>query len=359
MISGSRSLCSSTNPACPAAARSAAGSARLRTFAATFTSTVANCSSSDDINPVVEYGPCLQEHGGLGDQATSPGGACPVPALSVVVPFRNAERHIGALLESIARQTFTDLEVVMVDDGPADGTPVIAKSYATRDRRFHLVQQHDQGSGPGPARNTGVAHATGTYLAFADSDGLVTPRAYELLTRSLAETGSDMACGGVARIGPDGISAPGAHEELFRKTTPRTHVSQRPALLQDQTCWNKVYRRSFWDSRGLEFPGPVDAVAPVMIRAHVLASSVDVLRNLVYYWRDPGGPSAAPDPPTTPRPWRSSAPWSTPGGTPATPPPRSPPTRCRTSSSGWPPWPAWIPSSRPARPRRSRPTTGP
>jgi CDP-glycerol glycerophosphotransferase len=215
-----------------------------------------------------------------------------VPALSVVVPFRNAERHIGALLESMARQTFTDLEVVMVDDGSADGSTVIAKSYATRDPRFHLIQQHDQGSGPGPARNAGVAHATGTYLAFADSDGLVAPRAYELLTRSLAETGSDMACGGVARIGPGGISAPGAQEELFRKTTPRTQVSQRPALLQDQVCWNKVYRRSFWDSGGLEFPGPVDAVAPVMIRAHVLASSVDVLRDLVYYWRDPGDPSA-------------------------------------------------------------------
>ena len=75
-----------------------------------------------------------------------------MPALSVVVPFRNAERHIGALLESVARQTFTDLEVIMVDDGFDDGSTVIAKSYATRDPRFHLVQQHAQGSGPGPAR---------------------------------------------------------------------------------------------------------------------------------------------------------------------------------------------------------------
>jgi CDP-glycerol glycerophosphotransferase len=223
-----------------------------------------------------------------------------------VVPFRNAEGHLGRLLESMARQTFSDLEVIMVDDGSTDGSTVIAKNYAARDPRFHLIQQQEQGAGPGPARNTGVTHATGQYLAFPDSDGLVTPRGYELLIRSLDETGSDMASGATARLGADGTrtapgaahaasSAPGPPEDLFRKTLPRTHVSQRPALLQDQACGNKVCRRSFWDSRGLAFPGPADAAGDVMIRAHVLASSVDVVRELVYYRRaDPGDRPAGP-----------------------------------------------------------------
>jgi CDP-glycerol glycerophosphotransferase len=229
-----------------------------------------------------------------------------VPRLSVVVPFRNAEGHIGALLESMARQTFSDLEVIMVDDGSTDASTVIAKNYAARDPRFQLIQPDGQGSGPGPARNTGVTHATGPYLAFADSDGLITPRGYELLIRSLEETGSDMASGAMASLAADGAqaapgggprtrSASGPPEDLFRKTLPRTHVSQRPALLQDQACGNKVFRRSFWDSRGLAFPGPADAAGPVMIRAHVLASSVDVVRDLVYYLRaDPGDPPADP-----------------------------------------------------------------
>ena len=206
-----------------------------------------------------------------------------VAKLSVVVPFHNVEAYIEAALESIARQTFRDLEVVMVDDGSADGSTVIAKDFAARDPRFQLIGQRQQG--PGLARNTGVRRATGEYLAFADSDDLVDRHAYELLVGSLEKTGSDMACGGVNRISTLGARPSSLHEEPFRKSAARTHVSRQPALLQDRTCWNKVYRRSFWDANGFEFAGTLYEDPPVVVRAHVLASSVDVLRDVVYYWR--------------------------------------------------------------------------
>jgi CDP-glycerol glycerophosphotransferase len=214
-----------------------------------------------------------------------------VAKLSVVVPFHNVDAYIEAALESIARQTFRDLEVIMVDDGSTDGSTVIAKDFAARDPRFQLVQQRQQG--PGPARNTGVRRATGAYLAFADSDDLVDRHAYELLVGSLEGTGSDIACGGVNRISTLGARPSSLHEEPFRKSAARTHVSRQPDLLQDRTCWNKVYRRSFWDANGFEFAGTFYEDPPVVVRAHVLASSVDVLRDVVYYWRqrDSGDPS--------------------------------------------------------------------
>ena len=204
--------------------------------------------------------------------------------VSVVVPFHNVERYIAAALESIARQTYRDLEVIMVDDGSTDGSTVIAKDYVARDPRFQLIQQARQG--PGPARNTGVRHATGEYLAFVDSDDLVDRHAYELLMGSLEKTGSDMACGGVNRISTLGARPSVLHEEPFSKTISRTHVSRYPVLLKDRTCWNKVYRRSFWDAHGFEFHGNLYEDPPVVARAHVLASSVDVFREVVYYWRE-------------------------------------------------------------------------
>ncbi len=203
--------------------------------------------------------------------------------LSVVVPFFNVEEFIGQALESIAKQTLRDLEVIMVDDGSTDGSTVIAKSYATRDPRFMLVQQQNQGLGP--ARNTGVRHASGSYLAFADSDDLLDLHAYELLVGSLEKTGSDIACGGVRRLKSIGLETSWLHDEPFRETVLRTHVTRRPALLRDRTAWNKVFRRSFWDAHGLEFPGTLYEDGPVVLRAHVLASSVDVFRDIVYYWR--------------------------------------------------------------------------
>lgn len=203
--------------------------------------------------------------------------------LSVVVPFFNVEAYIGAALDSIARQTLRDIEVIMVDDGSTDAAAVIAKSFADRDPRFRLIQQDNQGLGP--ARNTGVRHATGNYLAFADSDDLVDPHAYELLVGSLRQTGSDIACGGVFRFSETGTERSWLHDEAFRETVRRTHVSRRPILLRDRTAWNKVFRRDFWDAHDLRFPGYLYEDGPVMLRAHVLASSVDILHNVVYYWR--------------------------------------------------------------------------
>ncbi len=203
--------------------------------------------------------------------------------LSVVVPFCNVEPYLKAALDSIASQSLRDTEVVMVDDGSTDGGAIIAKSYAARDPRFRLAQQDNQG--PGPARNTGVRLATGQYLAFLDGDDLLAPHAYDLLVGSLDRTGSDIACGGVLRFSPAGIWVSPAHADIFKTAMPRTHASRYPVLLQDRTPWNKVFRRSFWDASGLDFPPGLYEDAPPMVRAHVKAASVDVFRDIVYYWR--------------------------------------------------------------------------
>ncbi len=207
--------------------------------------------------------------------------------ISVVVPFYNVDRYLGAALESIARQTHSDLEVVMVDDGSTDNSTVIAKDFAARDPRFTLIQQQRQG--PGIARNTGVRHARGRYLAFVDGDDLVDRHAYELLIGSLERTGSDIACGGVSRISTLGARPSALHVAPFRNSVPGTHVSRLPALLQDRTCWNKVYQRAFWDTHGFEFADTLYEDPPVVLRAHVLARAVDVLREVVYYWRERDG----------------------------------------------------------------------
>ncbi len=213
------------------------------------------------------------------------------PKLSVVVPFYNVEPYVEACLESIARQTLRDIEVVLVDDGSLDGSAVIAKAYAEGDPRFRLIQQENQGLGP--ARNTGTALATGEYLTFADSDDVVSRSAYELLVGSLDETGSDIAAGNVMRFDASRVWQAWAHEEPFRTTRKRTHVTAQTSLMQDRMVWNKVFRRSFWDGQGLSFPDMLYEDSPVMVRAHVLASAVDVLSPHVYYWRhrDSGEPS--------------------------------------------------------------------
>ncbi|MGK5550550.1 CDP-glycerol glycerophosphotransferase family protein [Actinomadura kijaniata] len=207
--------------------------------------------------------------------------------LSVVVPFHAVEDYFGECLESLARQTLHDIEVIMVDDGSPDGSLAVAEAYAARDPRFRVVRQ--EARGVGPARNAGVRHATGRYLAFADSDDVVAPGAFALLTGTLEETGSDFACGNVHRFDESRTWQSELHQEAFADRALRTHITRRPALLRDRTVWNKVFRREFWDRHGLAFPAMLYEDPPTMIKAHLVAGNVDVLTEHVYSWRERPG----------------------------------------------------------------------
>ncbi|MFE6979234.1 CDP-glycerol glycerophosphotransferase family protein [Streptomyces sp. NPDC057682] len=213
------------------------------------------------------------------------------PRLSVVVPVYNVEPFLTDCLRSLAEQTVTDLDVVIVDDGSTDDSAALAAGFAARDDRFRLVRQEN--GGLGHARNTGVRHCDpeSRYLAFVDSDDIVPPRAYERLLGALEETGSDLASGNVLRLRAGGrlVQSP-----MFRApmatTRLRTHITRDRVLAGDRIACNKVFRRSFWDAHAFAFPvGALYEDIPVVLPAHFLASSVDILKDPVYHWRDRPG----------------------------------------------------------------------
>ncbi|MFG2077298.1 glycosyltransferase family 2 protein [Nonomuraea maritima] len=206
-----------------------------------------------------------------------------IPLLSVVVPFYNVEAYLTECLKSLAAQTVEDIEVILVDDGSVDGSRRLAEDFAARDSRFVLVGQRNLG--PGQARNHGLRQARGAYLAFADGDDVVPPGAYEVLLASLAETGSDLACGAVRRLVDGELEESILHEKVFRRPKLCTHITDKQVLIRDRTVWNKVYRRDFWDRHGLSFPSGIYEDVPVAMQAHVLATSVDMVGDVVYHWR--------------------------------------------------------------------------
>ncbi|MFJ1615575.1 CDP-glycerol glycerophosphotransferase family protein [Streptomyces sp. NPDC088251] len=207
------------------------------------------------------------------------------PRLSVVVPVYNVEEYLEDCLRSVAEQSATDIEVVLVDDGSTDGSTAVAQTFAARDRRFRYVRQPN--AGLSAARNTGVRHTRAgvPYLAFVDSDDIVVHDAFARMLASLESTGSDLATGNVWRLNEQGRQQAWQYRWLTATRT-RTHISRDPRLLADRVAWNKVFRRSFWDRHAFAFPeGRLYEDTPVMIPAHFLAGSVDVLHEHVYYWR--------------------------------------------------------------------------
>jgi CDP-glycerol glycerophosphotransferase len=207
-----------------------------------------------------------------------------VPRISVVVPIYNVERYLPACLGSLAAQTTTDLEVVMVDDGSTDDGPGIAERFAARDPRFRLIRQAN--GGLGNARNTGTAAASGELLAFVDSDDVVPHDAYERLAAALDRTGSDFASGNVQRLHGAQVTQAKFLSRTFERTRLRTHVTRFRPLLADRIACNKLWRRSFWEDHALRFPeGVLHEDIPVTLPAHLMAGSVDVLADTVYRYR--------------------------------------------------------------------------
>lgn len=119
--------------------------------------------------------------------------------ISVVVPVYNAGPYLRQCLDSIAAQTYPNMEVILVDDASTDGSGQLCKEYAERDERFQYVR-FPANRGPSAARNEGVGRAAGAFLSFVDADDYVEPDLLEKLYRSLTESGAD-----ISTCGADGI----------------------------------------------------------------------------------------------------------------------------------------------------------
>lgn len=118
-----------------------------------------------------------------------------MPRISIGVPFHNVEEYLPQCLDSIFRQTFTDFEVIMVDDGSTDGSFEICQKYVAKDSRFKLF--HQENGGVAKARNNCLRHMTGDFIAWVDSDDWIEEDYFERLIRTQERTGADMVCIGI------------------------------------------------------------------------------------------------------------------------------------------------------------------
>src|SRR5688500_7201655 len=102
-----------------------------------------------------------------------------IPRVSVIVPAFNQARYLPETVDSVLRQSFKDFEVIIIDDGSTDDTPDVARSIL--DTRVQYARQANRG--PSAARNAGLRHAVGEYIAFLDSDDILLPCHLETLVR--------------------------------------------------------------------------------------------------------------------------------------------------------------------------------
>lgn len=118
--------------------------------------------------------------------------------ISVIVPVYNVEKYIYRCIDSISNQSYSNIEIILVDDGSSDSSGLICDEYALNDKRIKVI--HKENGGLGYARNSGLDCATGKYVTFIDSDDYVEQDMIENLYNDLTIAKADTCIGGYQRV---------------------------------------------------------------------------------------------------------------------------------------------------------------
>lgn len=168
------------------------------------------------------------------------------PKISVVIPVYRTEAYLGACVASVLDQDYTNLEIVLVDDGSPDGCPALCDRYAGEYERIRAVHQENQG--PGTARNTGLREARGEFVLFLDSDDLLNgPEIVRKLMDKVLEERADIVTGNYRRFQGDCFGPVNRHHLQGGEYVKTADFHFRGFLTEGHLLWDwgKVYRKAF------------------------------------------------------------------------------------------------------------------
>ena len=214
------------------------------------------------------------------------------PIISVIVPVYNVERYLAQCLDSILVQTFSNIEIICVNDGSTDNSRKILENYKNRDSRIKIVDKKN--GGLSSARNAGMKVATGEFYSFIDSDDWVEPTMLEKLYNSATTFNSDIVICAVHQYDETNQklddSNPyytlGYFDETFDNRA-FSYKDVKPFIMD--VCvmaWNKLYRKSLVDKYNAEFPdGLIFEDGPFFFSIFFKTQRVTIVRDFLYYYR--------------------------------------------------------------------------
>lgn len=178
----------------------------------------------------------------------------PAPLISVIVAVHDVAGHVGPCLQSLAAQSLTDFEALVIDDGSTDDSLAEARAAVAGDARFQLLSFPN--GGLGAARNRGLDRAQGAFIAFLDGDDRVTPDWLSRMHQALEADGGDWVATGLRFVGPEGEAGPphpAMHGPMPDMTAPERHDlgDWCEVIRHYPSAWNKLYRRRLIE--GLRF----------------------------------------------------------------------------------------------------------
>lgn len=209
-----------------------------------------------------------------------------MPRVSIVLPVYNVERYLAACLDTLRSQSLRDIEIICVDDGSTDRSPILLEMAAATDSRISIITKPN--GGLSSARNAGLAVATGDYVMFVDSDDFIHRKACETVVETFERTRAEIVTFG-AYIHP----AAHATRWLNKTLSPRKRVFEafEPELLFEEAArpfvWRSAFTRTFLEREGLGFDEtvPFGEDQVFYFAAYPLSRRTALIPARLYYYR--------------------------------------------------------------------------
>ena len=202
------------------------------------------------------------------------------PYLSIIVPVYKVEKYIRKCIDSILAQTFTNFELILVDDGSPDCCGYICEEYALIDKRIKVI--HKENGGLSAARNSGIDIALGEIIAFVDSDDWIHPQMYEKMIKYLNANGVDIVCCDtyIVKNSKTVFKARYNENKILTQTEAVNYILEGAI---DNAAWNKIYNKDLF--KKIRYPvGRVIEDVATTYRLFAVAEMVGVLKEPLYYY---------------------------------------------------------------------------
>lgn len=209
--------------------------------------------------------------------------------ISVIVPVYNVEEYLKRCVDSILCQTFSDLEIILVDDGSPDNCGAICDEYAKKDERVKVI--HKQNGGLSSARNAGLEIASGEYIAFVDSDDWIHPQMCEITYEAITYADADFInfCYQIKTDNSEEILGYTNKDDIIKTT----EVYSKDEVLNNffnkyhaklwMTVWSKLYKKHIFDDLRFE-EGRIHEDELIMLPTIEKASQIAYLDISLYYY---------------------------------------------------------------------------
>ena len=170
--------------------------------------------------------------------------------ISVIIPAYNAEKHINRCLQSVLKQTYSNLQILVINDGSNDNTAPIVKSIAEKDKRLILINKPH--SGVADSRNIGLINSIGDYITFADSDDYLEPNMYDNMLRILKDNNADCAVCNVFFEKETGVFTFENNKKEFVLSPEDAEIQCLTKKSASVSVCNKIFKKSF--IKKIKFP---------------------------------------------------------------------------------------------------------